>query len=83
MNRRKEFYRRHPDKGKLLDQIFPLLLFIHSFIYSAIGLSNEEKGEINGERLILSNDDQIQITIEYFPEVSNPFPLLNIVENSS
>ncbi|KAH7638558.1 ring finger containing protein [Dermatophagoides farinae] len=65
MNRRKEFYRRHPDK--------------------AIGLSNEEKGEINGERLILSNDDQIQITIEYFPEVSNPFPLLpfNNDENSN
>ncbi|OTF74425.1 RING finger containing protein, partial [Euroglyphus maynei] len=40
---------------------------------------------INGERLILSNDDQIQITIEYFPEVSNPFPLLpfNNDENSN
>lgn len=51
-----------------------------------MGLSNEEKGEINGERLILSNDDQIQITIEYFPEVSNPFPLLpfnNNDENST
>ena len=87
MNRRKEFYRRHPDKGKLFDQIFPLLLFKHyiTFIYTAIGLSNEEKGEINGERLILSNDDQIQITIEYFPEVSNPFPLLpfNNDENSN
>ncbi|KAJ6224017.1 hypothetical protein RDWZM_002562 [Blomia tropicalis] len=56
MNRRKEFYAKHPG---------------HTF-----GLSNEEKGEIFGERLILSTDDNIQLTIEYFPEVTNPYKLL-------
>lgn len=39
-------------------------------------MSNEEKGEIFGERLILSTDDNIQLTIEYFPEVTNPYKLL-------
>lgn len=42
----------------------------------AIGLSNEQKGEIHMERMILSTDDSIQLTIEYFPEVSYPFKLL-------
>lgn len=40
------------------------------------GLSNEEKGEIHGERMIISPDDNIQLTIEYFPEVPSPFKLL-------
>lgn len=38
-----------------------------SFI--AVGLSNEEKGEISGERLIFTPDDTVMLSIEYFPEV--------------
>ncbi|UXI17832.1 hypothetical protein NH340_JMT03775 [Sarcoptes scabiei] len=49
----------------------------------ASGLSNEEKGEMNGERLILSTDDYVQITIEYFPEVTNPYKLLPFNNNEN
>lgn len=50
--------------------------FYHRFPEKAIGLTNEQKGEINGERMILSDDELIQVSIEYFPETSNPYKLV-------
>ncbi|CAG2111993.1 unnamed protein product, partial [Medioppia subpectinata] len=35
---------------------------------SAVGLSNEEKGEMSGERLIFTPEDDISLSIEYFPQ---------------
>lgn len=74
MSWRKSFYSRHPDKGKLA--IAFLVWFSDILFIIVAGLSNEEKGEIHGERMIISPDDNIQLTIEYFPEVSSPFKLL-------
>ena len=34
-----------------------------------MGLSNEEKGEMSGERLIFTPEDSIYLAIEYFPQV--------------
>ncbi|CAM6031369.1 unnamed protein product, partial [Sphagnum compactum] len=36
---------------------------------NAIGLSNEERGEMSGERLIFTPEDSICLSIEYFPQV--------------
>lgn len=40
------------------------------------GLSNEQRGELNSGRLILSLDDLIQISIEYYPDLPNPFIMI-------
>jgi len=80
MSRRKDFYSKHPDQG------MTLYYFIHTVTYfycAALGLSNEEKGEIHGERLILSTDEQVHLSIEYFPEKSNPYELLPFKSDDS
>lgn len=75
MLRRKEFYLASPEKGENEMNKCLCCHICNSHLVSE-GLSNEERGEINGERLILSTDDLIQISIEYYPQFTNPYKLL-------
>lgn len=39
-------------------------------------MSKEDRGQLKGERLILSSDTDVQLSIEYFPQELIPFDLL-------
>lgn len=47
---------------------------------AAVGLTNEEKGEVSGERLIFTPEDHIYLSIEYFPQVIS-YQLLPYAKN--
>ena len=45
-----------------------------------MGLTNEEKGEMSGERVIFSHEDHIYLSIEYFPQMIS-YSLLPYTKN--